>query len=556
MLCLLHTSKLGQLSRKILPGLRHAKNVLCVAAASWLIGIVAFAWPCCLAVLAGAESLVKCDAFRLAGRPVALSPFTWPHELHDQIVAGDRVSMRTALFVREANLAAVTLLLAWPAVCACFGTTRRVLAIVLTVGISCIVFLVGYFFNRAAVDGEVSLPSAAVEPLVRAAFHSVTWVPVTALTLLVPFPRSQWRSACLPIAGVIVSSMICYFGWRATCTAYFLMHTGAMRVLVGVFAPHALAFVGFELYFLYAKLLLQHCGIGPASLWLIAPLGFGASTAATLQQGASDVTSGVAMEFIAMLVELKAKRCLLLGRTPLQDMWLQARFLVTCARLQFAKVAPAEKWVSGGSDKVSEIAIVPLPSLQRDIAPPNMDELPTTLQCGRPSDVQSMPSDGTQDSEMDTDKQSMDSATSASPDTWGLLAMTAIYSNIVEMIVHVSVAAVFIMAKLNPNASGDAPIPPTRVLVLLSMKVLFELCTDIVFATWAARSWSASRTALNAIEEMWKNLRWWRLAYVCVSAFVWGIDSQTTFVLYLCPYAAEGGASLMSLGMCPLSTFV
>jgi len=410
---------------------------------------------------------------------------------------------------------------------------------------------------------------------VRAGFHGVTWVPVMSLILLLPFSRAHWWSAGLRVAGVMLSSIFCYFGWRATCAAYFAMPPGVMRVFMGVLAPHTLSFIGFEFFFLYAKKLQEHRGAGPAAVWLITPLCFGVSTAATLQQGASDITSGVVMEFLSMLFELNSKRSLLLGRTPLQESWFQAKRLMMRMRTRGAQVVPDEGNESGRKastrstmhNNVSEISILPVPSLQKVSPPSSAEELPAAMQVSSSFDLTGDASQDMQCSEPGTASMNAKSsvihlAATQTPDTWSILVLTALYSNIVEMIVHASVAAVYILAKLNPNMGGDFPIPPARVLGLLGIKILFELCTDIIFAAWASQVCGESRSEVNTIEELWGTVSWLQLAFICVFAFTWGLDSQTTFVLYLCPYAMQDGAglggqaSLLSLGLCPLSTFI
>lgn len=150
------------------------------------------------------------------------------------------------------------------------------------------------------------------------------------------------------------------------------------------------------------------------------------------------------------------------------------------------------------------------------------------------------------------------------PLSFSLLCGLALHSSIIELVVHMTVGSFYILARLNPNQTSGRPTPVSQVVSLLVVKMACELITVCVLATWAARARMDSQWATpNVVEDLWRVVGWGTWVHLGALSFVWALETQTTFVFYLCPFLerpdlVQNATSIRlgSLGLCPRSSFV
>jgi len=141
-----------------------------------------------------------------------------------------------------------------------------------------------------------------------------------------------------------------------------------------------------------------------------------------------------------------------------------------------------------------------------------------------------------------------------------VLTAVALYSNLVEVVVHIMGAGFYILGILNPNESRSPPVPPGRVFLLLLVKLLAEVATDFCLACSHAAKPSAPG-APRPLEALWERHGRAMTLDVCLFAIMWFLDTQTFFVQFLCPSPANGAKvvgvarmmgfdNLLSVGMC------
>lgn len=530
----------------------HGVRVVCVVVPMMAICSVVLVWPMCIGIKGSAEHMLQTE---LDGEIFALNPFTWKAGFRERL--RDIGPHRIAILVRESVFVVLTFVSFGPFCYYCLRhdeVGKRRLWVALQVVQFLLVFAIGFSFTSAAVSSDVVLGSPTFEPLLRCVFHSVTWLPLTAVTMLLPLPRSAYPRVCRRIFGVMAVSVVVYFGWRVLCATYFSIRPTWLRAFVGVLAPPCVTSISFEAYYQYSLMLVEYHGLPCALLWLNIPVCFVIATSATLQHGSSSIGMGVVMEIASSCVELRLKRGMLYGRTPLEDNLRLLRWGLTRGRR--CTVTPIRP----------ELQVIP-------VEPTPIVPVPTA-----PSSPPSAWLDVQGDSGLMDSSASKKSGSDATPDLsegkahqtsshslrdpvhFNLLLAMAIYSNIVELVVHTTVGAFYVLARLNPNDASGIATPASQVLSLLAVKLVCEVVTDCLLAFWASRSCVGSRTKENIFQGLRNLLTWGQKALMVAMAFLWAMDSQTLFVLYLCPFSdpsAEGPkAELGSLGLCPVDIFI
>lgn len=353
--------------RDVLPdvcvGLKHGARVAGTVVPITALCAFMVVWPICLCISRGAEDLLRVE--RRVDEVVAFNPFAWTPDFRQGLRAPG--SMYAAVAARESVFASLTFLSFGPF---CYTGLRREerharrWCAGFLAGAVVVAFASGFGFTSAAVSGDVGLGSPALEPVARCALYAVFLSPLTIATMLLPFPVSAYRQAARRIVGVILATVCCYFGWRVICAFYFNINDKLARALVGVLVPHVLGGVAFEVYYPYGCLLLEHRGLPAATLWLATPFAFTVSASAALQHGAPSIAVGIGMELGGLLVELKRKRGMLHGRTPLQE---NIRFVRLCCRCLGRRRAPS----SSSCQDMQDMRIVPSAPAPPDDVPPS-----------------------------------------------------------------------------------------------------------------------------------------------------------------------------------------
>jgi len=537
-------------ARDVLMATAHSCRMLLLTLMTALVGAVVIVWPVTLVVLKGAESLAVRNVSTPSATAPALNPFSWPEDL-----SVDRAAMKSVVVARELIAIVMTYVTYGFVLLCALGSEdvwRRRLALALQVLYSLGLFSIGFSLHAAAIDGSLALPSPTMAPLIRAACNIALNVSVQTISLLLPFPRSDWWRLRWHVVRVMIVNILCSLIWRTVCTSYFAIQSSLVRVALGVAVPQVFHVVGFECYYGYAVELLGSCGFVPAVLFLTIPMFYGIGVAATLQQGAVDLTSGIAMEVCGIVVELMGKRAMLCGQTPWAQTIRNVKSMCCCCcrRATSPRVTPTELKVKGVMPDGG-------PALGPEDIPTIPGETFTRLSCaGAPSEqAVAAVSDRCTIASCETAKVSTLSYEVYG--SWQLLLAVALISNIAELIVHVTVSAYYVLAKLNPNESGAPPIPAARILVLISIKVVCELFGDILQTMAVSRMCRQSRARLAFLEGLWNVLGWRATVLLCVAAFAWAIETQTYFAFNSCPYGemtASGQAKLLSLGMCMSSS--
>lgn len=71
-------------------------------------------------------------------------------------------------------------------------------------------------------------------------------------------------------------------------------------------------------------------------------------------------------------------------------------------------------------------------------------------------------------------------------------------SNVSEIIVHTLLAALYIFARVNPNAAHAPPTANAQIFTLFLLKIGFETVTDIVIGAMAAKGQDYQHDAAEA----------------------------------------------------------
>jgi len=266
------------------------------------------------------------------------------------------------------------------------------------------------------------------------------------------------------------------------------------------------------------------------------------------------------MEMGAMVVELSYKHGMLRGRTPLQENIATIRGVVACLRrrrrlsvCREMQVVPS--YSSGGPPsrqqpgKLSERAVPYAAGSEEDPSASESWESGAT-----PQAATSTQNAASRDMQM--------AATSLKdPSHFRLMLGLALYSNIVELVVHMSVGAVYILGRLNPGDASGRPVPMAQVVSLLCAKIVMEVATDSVLASWASHMCGESSSKLCIMRELVTETNWRTLAIIFGISLFWALETQGTFAFNLCPFAEEAElgerpAKLGSMGLCPVGLFL
>lgn len=136
------------------------------------------------------------------------------------------------------------------------------------------------------------------------------------------------------------------------------------------------------------------------------------------------------------------------------------------------------------------------------------------------------------------------------------------YSNIVKLVVHMSVGAVYLLSCLKPlGLLGEADADRAGRLALVCAKIAMEVATDFMLASWASHMCGESRFKLSIMRELVTATSWRTLAIMFAIALFWALATQGTFALNLCPFAGEAqlgerAAKLGAMRLCPVGLFL
>ncbi|CAK0824510.1 unnamed protein product [Prorocentrum cordatum] len=258
------------------------------------------------------------------------------------------------------------------------------------------------------------------------------------------------------------------------------------------------------------------------------PVCFGLTLATILQLGSTSVVSGVCIEFGSLLMELRFKYCLLSGTTPLQSLRDRLCCLGRCCS---HRKTGRMSFVHPGFDDIVSLDPTVLGAQQAGSGERAGETHGDAGPCSETLD-----NDGPEKCRRH------------------LLATIVAYYNIVGAVAQVTVAGFLIVAKVQPNKSWSAPLPPSQILALVGLRLAFEVLGDMAI-TAVAHCYQPK--GAHALAEARRNLGWQGLTSVCFLAVIWSAEAMMLYMTYLCPVPVQRGAvdpftvELLALGLCP-----
>ncbi|CAK0866809.1 unnamed protein product [Prorocentrum cordatum] len=357
---------------------------------------------------------------------------------------------------------------------------------------------------------------------------SVLWLPITSGLFLMLVPRREWLTTLLLNILVAIASVVVFYGRDVTLNGYFAIEGDLARICVGIVAPATMTMVIMESYFVFAFHMLQFRCLRFAAVLMGGPVCFGLTLATILQLGSTSVVSGVCIEFGSLLVELRFKYCLLSGTTPLQSLRDRLCCLGRCCS---HRKTGRMSFVHPGFDNIVSLDPTVLGAQQAGSGERAGETHGDAGPCSETLD-----NDGPE------------------KDRRHLLAMIVAYYNIVGAVAQVTVAGFLIVAKVQPNKSWSAPLPPSKILALVGLRLAFDVLGDMAITAVAH---CCQPKGVHALAEAWGNLGWQGLASVCFLALVWSADAMMLYMTFLCPVPVQRGAvdpftvELLALGLCP-----
>eukprot|EP00933_Yihiella_yeosuensis_P000140 TRINITY_DN10021_c0_g1_i1.p1 TRINITY_DN10021_c0_g1~~TRINITY_DN10021_c0_g1_i1.p1 ORF type:complete len:541 (-),score=47.94 TRINITY_DN10021_c0_g1_i1:89-1711(-) len=343
----------------------------------------------------------------------------------------------------------------------------------------------------------------------------------------------SWMTAALFAVG----STCLYNGFKSIYWLYFQIESQILKLLLGAVAPHLLSAVCFEIYMLVADRWLIERPEAAIIIMMI-PSAWVASTSAMLQLSSTSIEMGIIMELLGFALELKTKRALLAGITPLQ--------IPVDLIFQFIK------WLQ--NRKALKMSTV-VPEAMQTVAPEantaRVDEAPTAVDPGVcPTTSKSFTSG------------SWSATLQSSELRWKIAKRrrTALFENLVcslnliELVVHCLMAAVFLTVNMNPAESNAPPIPFSQTVTLFSIKICMELITDLTVMMSAGQG-DLPSSASYTLSEKWQDQERSVRATACLIASVVASDITSTSIALFCPCKIPDSFHGTVLNLCPAHAF-
>jgi len=487
-------------------GVQHALRVQSLAVPVALISLSLLALPCSFSTRLVGAKLIR--AGQVAGREwvESLDDISWSREA--LLLARGEDSVLVFIVMRRFLLACTGVLLFGLVMLHFRGDSRehgrRALMWGVAYGFGLFVVTTGLAW--ASIEGWIELAPTFSQPF-RNGCPAIVLLSTWSLALVKLFPKQQRRKAAGRTGLLLAEGFLVYVMWRLVSGIYFRMTDPIARICMASMMPHVLGLTTFDLFFRLGCANVERSELEAAAMFLAVPTSFSISMSAVLQLGSADLVSGICAEVGASFMEVYLKRCLLSGETFFQHC---ERYIRTCC-------------FGSGSRIVVPQGIVP--------APENFGN--------EEARAASVPSMSSADSAVSARRASSKEVTR------DLLVLVAMYSNMMDIVVHAFATIFIIFSRVNLNESNALPMPNRQVFSLFMMKMAIEVCTDIYISVNVARLGRANSSMAEAWELISKE---GRVALGFMSAF-FAADILTYHMSKLCPYSADG-LELLSIGLC------